>query len=270
MLGKCIKNEIVNRYKPLLLAYIVQLVYSPIYHMLAQIQPHITNNYIGMLVILLRIMWVFINLGVLGVVFIYPLVDFRNRMFKDQGYLTNTLPVKTSTLMISRAITDILTYISAAIVIPFASCIAAMDFSIYRDVAHYISDFTDSFGMRVSPATIITFIILIGVVILASTMISQWMFNAAYAFGHSFSNNKRAMSVVGMILIYLIFQVIGVIFIYILSETGIASEVVFNGLDNNIKAANNFLAIISVFEVISSIGCIALTGWIVKNKLNLE
>ena len=111
MLGKCIKNEIVNRYKPLLLAYIVELVYSPIYYMLAQIQPHITNNYIGMLVILLRIMWVFINLGVLGVVFIYPLVDFRNRMFKDQGYLTNTLPVKTSTLIISRAITDILTYI---------------------------------------------------------------------------------------------------------------------------------------------------------------
>ena len=271
MLGKCIKNEIINRYKPLLLAYIIELVYSPIYYMLAQIQDDISNNYMVMFVILLRALWVFINIGVVGVVFIWPLQDFRNRVFKDQGYLTNTLPVKTSTLMISRVIVDILTYISAAIVIPFASCIAAMDFGVYKEFAEWFSELTERFGSRVSPTSFITFIILIGVTILASIMASQWMFNVAYAFGHSFSNNKKLMSIVGMILVYIIFQVIGTLVIFVLSESGIAQDTLFdNGLDSNLHAANLFMAIISSFEVLSAVICVALTGWIIKNKLNLE
>ncbi|MBR1815287.1 MAG: hypothetical protein IJ763_01155 [Lachnospiraceae bacterium] len=269
MLGKCIKNEIINRYKPLLLAYIIELVYSPIYYMLAQIQDDLSNYYMEMFVILLRMLWVFINIGVVGVVFIWPLVDFRNRIFKDQGYLTNTLPVKTSTLMISRVIVDILTYISAAIVIPFASCVAAMDFGVYKDFAYWLSDLTETFGSRVSPASFITFIILIGVIILASIMQTQWMFNVAYAFGHSFSNNKKVMSIVGMVLVYIAFQVIGTLLLYVLSKSGM-TQVISNGLDSNVQEANRFLAIISIFEVLSSGVCVALTGWIIKNKLNLE
>ncbi len=271
MLGKCIKNEIVNRYKPICLAYIILLAFSPVCYFLSQVVPNIDNTYITMFIFLLIAAWGFTVFGTVILICIYPMVDFRNRVFKDQGYLTNTLPVKTSTMMIGRVIVDILTYISAAIVIPFAICIANMDFTIYKKLIEFLFDLIGYITSDVSYVVVLILVILILVTILAGMLLSQWMFNAAYAFGHAFSNHKRIMSVVGMIMFYIIFQIFSVAFFWILSETNILSDVVANEIGIfDINAANRFFGVMSIFEVLATVGLVAITSWLTKNKLNLE
>lgn len=272
MLGKCIKNEIINRYKPLLLVYSVLLIYSPIFYVLDQSRDAIANEYVALFVGLLQVVYGFVVMFALLAVFLYPLVDFRNRVFKDQGYLTNTLPVKTSTLMIGRLIVDILTYISAAIVIPFSICLAAMDFEIYDKLFDFLLDLVGYITTDVSNVLVLTLIILVLVTFLAGMLLSQWMFNAAYAFGHSFSNNKKIMSIVGMIMFYAAFQILSIIFLVILRDTGILSD--FESIENSknfsFEIANRFFAVISTFEVLGVAALVAITGWLTKHKLNLE
>lgn len=269
MLGKCIKNEIINRYKPICLAYIVLLIYSPIFYLLKPVMRNVDNTYIGMFIGLIMVAYGLVVFGNIILIVIYPMVDFRNRVFKDQGYLTNTLPVKTSTMMIGRLIADLLTYISAGIVIPFAVCIANMDFTIYKDLIDSIFDLIGYITTDASYVLVLTLIILILITFFAGMLLSQWMFNAAYAFGHAFSNHKRIMSVVGMIMLYIIFQMISVFFLWILSETNILSDINERTLFD-LNASNRFFGVMSIFEVLATAGLVAITSWLTKNKLNLE
>lgn len=274
MLGKCIKNEIVNRYKPICLAYIVLLIYSPIFYLLKPVMHNVNNTYIGMFIGLIMVAYGLVVFGNIILILIYPMVDFRNRVFKDQGYLTNTLPVKTSTMMIGRLIADLLTYISAGIVIPFAICLSEMDFGIYKDLIHSLFDLIGYITTDVTYVWILTLVILVLVTILAGMLLSQWMFNAAYAFGHAFSNHKRVMSIIGMVILYLLFQMLSVLLLWFLSETGIMegvrTEMVNYVTYPDIEGINRFLGVISIFEVLATAGLVAITSWLTKNKLNLE
>ncbi|MBQ7707854.1 MAG: hypothetical protein IJT72_08770 [Lachnospiraceae bacterium] len=272
MLGKCIKNEIINRYKPLLLVYSVLLIYSPIYYILDQMRDNMNNDYVMMFVGLLQVVYGFVVLFALLAVFFYPLYDFRNRLFKDQGYLTNTLPVKTSTLMIGRLIVDILTYISAAIVIPFSICLAAMDFRIYGKLFDLVIELIGYITTDVSNVLVLTMIILVLLTFLAGMLLSQWMFNAAYAFGHSFSNNKKVMSIIGMLIFYAAFQVLSIFFLVILKNTGLLTDFqeIENASNYSFEVANTFFGVICIFEMLGVAALVAITGWLTKHKLNLE
>lgn len=56
---------------------------------------------------LVDVMFALAMFAVIVMVVLLPCLDFRNRFFKDQGYLTHTLPVKTSTLIGARLICDL-------------------------------------------------------------------------------------------------------------------------------------------------------------------
>ena len=63
---------------------------------------------------------------------------FRTRFYKDQAYLTHTLPVKTSTILVARMVCDIVLVIGISISWVISLCIAFGDAGFYKDLVDFI------------------------------------------------------------------------------------------------------------------------------------
>ena len=143
MFGKLIKNEFVNRFKSIIALFAGLLIGSVVVFLLTFITDRVESGFLNVL----HGVTVFVFIAgffVCGAsVFILPLDDFRKRFFKDQGYLTHTLPVKTSHLLLARTFCDVTIVIGMALVFPLSICIASGEPSFFMA---FINFFEKIFG----------------------------------------------------------------------------------------------------------------------------
>lgn len=107
MLGKCIKNEFVNRSGLVGMISAGVMLFAVIVLGLDKLYNVVGTTAFAVFVKLVDVMFALAMFAVIVMVVLLPCLDFRNRFFKDQGYLTHTLPVKTSTLIGARLICDL-------------------------------------------------------------------------------------------------------------------------------------------------------------------
>ena len=270
MLGKLIKNEIINRFKSLVWIYLAVLVAGPVMHLVDILEDHVTNSYVRFFCNLVMVIYGLLMIAAIVVVLISPMMDYRARVFKDQGYLTNTLPVKTGSMIGARMICDLLVYISAAVVFPIAMCLAAWNFELFDALAEFLSEMFRMFGQDVRAAQILAIGGLSIILVFASALMFIWTFNAAYAIGHSFSNHRKLLSVISYIVLYYIQQMIAVGFVFILSKSGIVDQMFGNVEIAGFRDGIIFMVLVTIFELLGVLLMGFISGWTIKNKLNLE
>ncbi|MCM1288814.1 MAG: hypothetical protein NC240_10940 [Clostridium sp.] len=266
MLGKLIKNEFVNRGKQAASIMIAFLGVSCIVAIMDAIKEYgnVENDFFYFSYYLLLVVYFFATYGCIVALLIGAVNDFGKRFFKDQGYLTHTLPVKTSALMLARMVFDLVLIIAIVIVFPVSICIAARNFDFFGEIADSIRYAVAISDSGIDAAVVITELILLCVSLLIGGLVIIWTFNASYAIGHAFNNAKKAMSILAFCLISIVNWTI----IYIIGYFMFEMEL-FYVVNSEINAVISLIFIIAISSVSVVIYAI-VTSLICKKKLNLE
>lgn len=273
MLGKLIKNEFIQRGKQVVLIFSALLGMSLITAFLWMINPYVKSNFFGFfLALFTSIYGVGAMVAAVGLVML-AIGDFGKRLFKDQGYLTHTLPVKTSQIIFARMVFDLVLIIAIAVIYPIAISIAARDFSVIGEFFEGIGELASTLsGGALETSIVIVDIILILVAMLLASLLSLWMFNASYAIGHSFNTAKRGMSILAYIVMSIIYSIIVYFIGWVMTETGL-DNVIIKGLNSSLHpevALLVMLIFVCAFAIVGVGICVVITSWICKKRLNLE
>ena len=147
MLGKCIKNEFVNRSGLVGMISAGVMLFAVIVLGLDKLYNVVGTTAFAVFVKLVDVMFALAMFAVIVMVVLLPCLDFRNRFFKDQGYLTHTLPVKTSTLIGARLICDLVMIAWMVAVYGLAVCVATGNFEVFSDFVGFVQQFLSMSGM---------------------------------------------------------------------------------------------------------------------------
>ena len=272
MLGKCIKNEIINRYAQVVSLGLGILIFSGVVALLNEVKASVSNEYFTIFVGLVDVLFTITMIGVMATLVLLPCTDFMNRFFKDQGYLTHTLPVKTSTLIVARMICDILMVTVLAAIYPLCICIATRNFDFFGMIIDMLVQFLKLGGSTVERSLLVFDGILIIVGIWLSVLGSLWTINMAYSFGHAFTKNKRLMSIMGIVVLVVIYFILAIMLEKVMSSPSIIN-MFENMLDSMDNMAGSVMIVFLAMDILGFFGVAALaigTSWICKHKLNLE
>ena len=263
MLGKCIKNEFVNRSGLVGMISAGVMLFAVIVLGLDKLYNVVGTTAFAVFVKLVDVMFALAMFAVIVMVVLLPCLDFRNRFFKDQGYLTHTLPVKTSTLIGARLICDLVMIAWMVAVYGLAVCVATGNFEVFSDFVGFVQQFLSMSGMTVQRGLIV----LDGVL----ALLMMWLgvtINAAYAFGHAFTKGKRIWSVVFFALIQMIYGILVVVFSEILSKQDI--DLFLEQISSTAKQYLIVLVTVTIIEVVGIAVLSVATTLTCKHKLNLE
>ena len=268
MFGKLIKNEFVNRWKSIMAMYVGLLLGSIAVYIIGVLNKNIQSNFLDVLYgvsVFVFIMGFFIS-G--ASVFLLPLDDFRKRFFKEQGYLTHTLPVKTSHLLLARTFCDITMVIGMAIVFPLSVCIASGEPNFFKAFISFFERILSYIGINVSFTLTI---ILLVVTYLSSYLFMVWCFNYSYTVGHCmFKHAKRLMSVIFFIFLTIVSNVLTSYLGQAMEHTHLWEKIYKATGDKIIASTNIVLLITSAYMILCTGILIALTNRVFRKHLNLE
>lgn len=268
MLGKCIKNEFVNRSGLVGMISAGVMLFAVIVLGLDKLYNVVGTTAFAVFVKLVDVMFALAMFAVIVMVVLLPCLDFRNRFFKDQGYLTHTLPVKTSTLIGARLICDLVMIAWMVAVYGLAVCVATGNFEVFSDFVGFVQQFLSRSGMIVDRSLIVLDGVLALLMMWLGVMCNIWTINAAYAFGHAFTKGKRIWSVVFFALIQMIYGILVVVFSEILSKQDI--DLFLEQISSTAKQYLVVLVTVTIIEVVGIAVLAVATTLTCKHKLNLE
>lgn len=268
MLGKCIKNEFVNRSGLVGMISAGVMLFAVIVLGLDKLYNVVGTTAFAVFVKLVDVMFALAMFAVIVMVVLLPCLDFRNRFFKDQGYLTHTLPVKTSTLIGARLICDLVMIAWMVAVYGLAVCVATGNFEVFSDFVGFVQQFLSMSGMTVDRGLIVLDGVLALLMMWLGVMCNIWTINAAYAFDHAFTKGKRIWSVVFFALIQMIYGILVVVFSEILSKQDI--DLFLEQISSTAKQYLIVLVTVTIIEVVGIAVLAVATTLTCKHKLNLE
>lgn len=274
MLGKLIKNEFVHRSKPIAATFAGMLVLS-LFECIVSLfheKELITGVYFDMLFGILTVIWVIGLIASFIGILMLSIGDYGNRFFKDQGYLTHTLPVKTSKLILARMICDVVVIIAMVIVYPLVISIAVRDFSFYSEIVDIIYELVGYRAAGIERVVVVFDLISIVAAAFLGWLFEVWHFYTAYAIGHMFNKGKRAASAICYVIIYLIIQVVGLLFIRVM-ENPMVNDALYNIIKSIGTGSGALLIVLLVLDIGMVIGLAifaVITNTIFKRRLNIE
>lgn len=262
MLGKLLKFEFKASYKQLVPIAGVYLIASAIMRLMVEIPESNESSIVGILLVLFTMVF-----GILSIaVSFYPIYSavtrFKKNLFGKEGYLMNTLPVKTRTHIITKIIVAFVVSITTFFIFILSTIIMYIGNDTVNKIKDMFSSIIDPIvdGLKENPVFVIEgiFAVIIGVVM------SILMFYSAMALGQ-LSNSHKTIGAVGYYVAIFIAQII--IF-------SIATEFV-NGLsmwDNmSDSKTNRVIALfIILYSLVFAVVHYFITTNILEKRLNLE
>ncbi|MEG2289793.1 MAG: ABC transporter permease [Clostridium sp.] len=179
---------------------------------------------------------------------------FYKNLFGDEGYLMNTIPVKSSQNIVNKLVVSMIWIIISTIVAAISIVIMAYEPEMVKAIIKEFKNIYSEIG--VNGPIIIEFIIL-GIVNLAHGIM---MFYAALSIGQLFKSKKLLGAFAGFMIISIIQQTI----------IGIGMTILF--ISVNFVYANPQYILLGAILVSLCLFVIlfCITNYILKNKLNLE
>lgn len=270
MLGKLLKYDIKAEFKSLLPMYIITLMMPIAIRIMDVLAANfsVLNTFYG----LLLFMYVMVLIGIYVWTLVVAVKHFYASILKDEGYLTNTLPVKRSHIILSKEIVSLLTFIATTIIV-----IISLFIGIYHGG---IKEFFDMISQLLSvnyDLDSLNMIFWFIIVMLISYVSQIQIFYLAMLLGQTRSTNKIMFSFVFGIIIYIVIQIIATLGIGIdyLIEPDLmsvyGSEAVTPATVSQIY--DSVILLLSTTVVIDAICVVAIhyiSVYLVNNKLNLE
>lgn len=263
MLVKLLKNDYYNRGKSLIafcfIIFVNALMMYGVYDINDKLQP--TGGF-ALAVSLIFVLCTIVLYAGLPLILSLAVSDFGKRYFKDQGYFTHTLPVKTSVLLMARMVADILNTIVITITYLFVMEILSRDYdyvgNMLRSMRHIYGSREATSGEEMTAFILRIWLFLFGV------LFFLWQYNASYALGHTGNNGKKMRSI-GFFAAFSIGEIIIV---------SLVMDVIMNFLYDSdmdeIKIEIFTLAIFVIWFIIGITVMGLITHHVCKKNLNLE
>lgn len=272
MLGKLLKHEFKASGRLYLPIFIGVLFCAIVERILVEMESSVDDS------IVLNIVF-----GVITAIFVIIIISvsvsgqfisiyrFHKSVFTDEGYLTNTLPVKSSSIIVSKLLIGVLYTILSYIVL-FVSGFIMVAGDTLTNAIQFIKT---GIGIENTQVGLVEYIltlisdipltaVLVIALIIASLFFNILMFYISFAIGNMVNNKKVLLSVIIYIGItnVLSFVTSGIV---ILIDEGINTA----GM-SLISVGNLTLAIILAVIVVLGLVFYFVTNKIMKSKLNLE
>lgn len=194
--------------------------------------------------------------------FVFIVTNFYKTMLGEQGYLTNTLPVKTSTLIQAKLFSAVIWEIASIalallslLVFPLGHFQLADIHMIMEQINAMFQDISQYFGI---PWLLFT---ISGIVSLISAPLT---FYASAAAGHLFRKRRIIWSVAAYFIITTVTQIFEGTFITMFNNGGSAtyqtvSDILHSGLLFDV-----------IFSILMTIGLYFFTNYVISKRLNLD
>ncbi len=277
MLGKLIKYEFkaTSRYfVPIFIAMILVFFIN-------SLLVYANLNYVEVNEVVVGIM-IALTFGViiaLSIIEIYVSAKrFAQGVFGDEGYLTNTLPVKTHEIIISKTVVMFLFGLFSFIVMVFS--IGMVCVAMYSSLPpEGIKSFWDSLEQAYPFITsdLILAIVFFMISLIIGMISSPLLIFLCVSIGHlkAFVSHKYLVGILSYVIITVIVSIFSSTrFNQIFVGMNSTAEYVNPTIENNIQTMTTFLNKLSVESILQSVilivVCYAATQFIVSRKLNLE
>lgn len=278
MLKKLLKKDFqatARSFLPLILGFVVTSILAKILFEVGIMSPILngksyvsdTNEFMVIFSIIFLALYIIYVIAFYILTYVFIVSDFYKTMVSEQGYLTHTLPVKSSTLINSKLIVAIFWQIITGFLVLLSFLffiIGHMPEIPWQELVH---DFTSSLGMSFKD-----YMIFMVVCLIIGLFSSPLMFYASIALGHLFGKHK----IMGAILSYLgIYTVMQVICTTAMIALGYSFTATMQRAQTQVNMSySSFFKSYMWFAVIfSTITCLAfyfITKYVMSNKLNLE
>ena len=207
MLKKLLKYDLKNIFKILVIFYTIGIFFAGLTRIFLNIENSFIMNIIGKICSGVTISMIF-NILINNIMRLW--VRFKNNFYKDESYLTHTLPVDKNTLYLSKLLTSIITlFISVFVsgVLLFIAYYSKENIEILKNILVPILEIYDS--------TFVTFLLVVLFILFLEILNMVQMGFTGIILGHKMNNNKTLFSVLFGFVSYMISQIFVVLLMFI-------------------------------------------------------
>ena len=263
MLGKLLKYDLKWVYKLIIVFYILALTFSLIGRGFAEIENSLICEIVSKIAF-----GTAISMMVSGLIncLMRLWVRFTRNIYKDESYLTHTLPIEKKKIFLSKVITGIIAVFTSMVVI-----IICLFICYYSEANMEVLKNMLELAATTYNTTVLNLLFLIAIVIFLELVYALLIGYVGIILGHRTNKNKMAKSIVIGFILYFVFQslTLGLIAIY-----GLFNPEVMNLINTtdivNVEAIKSVMyAGIGIYIVYAII--LYLLGKIYLNKgINVE
>ena len=199
---------------------------------------------------------------------VFIVMHFYKTMVSDQGYLTNTLPVKMSTLINAKLLSAVLWEIIAGVLFILSIFIfftGHLNFKL-TDLQQLLRDFGNLYREASNYLNMPIFLIEVTITCIAGLISGPLMLYAAIALGLLFRKHRVLWAIISYFVIYVVMQIISSVYF---SICGYSSPLISNS-EYAVQTVKNYMLFTTIFSVACTAGFYAITDYIFTRKLNLE
>ena len=208
MLGKLLKYDLKWTYKGVIVFYILAILFSIIGRFLSEIENSLIFNIIGKVCIGTAVAMV-VNVLINNLIRVW--VRFIRNSYKDESYLTHTLPISRKTIFQSKVLSAIITMITSAVII--VVCVAICYYS--QSNIEWLKQSLELVASTYN-STVVNFILTVAIVLFLEMVFILFAGYIGIIFGHKSSNRRIEKSFIYGIIVYTIPQIMMIAIIFIL------------------------------------------------------
>ncbi|MDF9867033.1 magnesium-transporting ATPase (P-type) [Bacilli bacterium PM5-3] len=258
MLKKLLKYDLKSLFKSIIPLFLFSIISLAIFLFTKLFDNYSIFNIISGIFNLLFIVSL---LAILFASFFISIKRFYQNVLKDEGYLTNTLPVKKSSIVLSKLLSSAILMIVSALVCFLLTW--ASDFNNYDFSSLFEEIYPGFYGY--------TMALIVCAVIFFQTLALISAFYSSLSIGYSFNNHKNKKSILAGIVTYILMQVITIASIVLLLYSFDVAVVYTETTDlESIKLAVYILLLAMGLNIFYTIVNYLISTKMLDKKLNLE
>ena len=264
MLGKLMKYELKATARLFLPFYAGTFAFALVNKLFLWINSR--SSLLNLVQAVMMLAFVLVLLATIFLTIFVTVQRFYRNFIKDEGYLMFTLPVNTSSLILSKLFTAVLWMLATIAVVLLSILLIPAGLSWYGELVAALpqlsADFYSTFGMSFG-----LFILEVGALVFISGVSGTLMIYAAISLGNLFHKNKIAGAFLCYIGLYLAMQMINSVGLLIL---GMGSVEFITSAVMPARFFNVVLLIAGGSSLLEGAGFYFITSYLMGKKLNLE
>ena len=264
MLTKLLKYDLKYMIKNMAIFYILSVFFAIVTRILFNMEQSIIVNIIGQISV--GCMFSMIASTLINTM-MRSWVRFRDSLYKDEAYLTHTLPVTKNELYNSKFIQTLIFFIISFAVILLSLFIAYYSKDNWIAITNYIKTITTGLNM----STLFFVIMLIIIIFLEVFNAIQCGF-LGMILGHEKNNGKLGYSVLFGFVIYIIAQilVLGLVFIYGVFDSTVMELFKTSTISIDVNAFKSLAVVSSILYLVIIFGMNMVCKKLLNKGVNIE
>lgn len=257
MLNKLLKYDLKWVYKPLIIFYILALIFSTLVRIIESFNSSLLLLIIDKVccgIVISMIISILINC------FMRNWARFIKNIYKDEAYLTHTLPISKNTIFLSKVLTGIITLLSSIIVVAICLAICTLNKNTYI----FLKDTLETSALYFN-SSVLNLVLIIVTTIFFELLFMLLSGILGIIIGYKSNNLKLIKSIINGFLIYTLLSTLSIGILYILTLVNPDIMNIFNTTIVSSKTLKTIMIIaIIIYAIYNTI--IYLIGNKVLNK----